>query len=244
VQPNGSLTLFPNDPHFALSSEVYALAQQSFGGSATAVLAWLTGALLTPAGGVMDSTAEATATSNIAGFALMALTAAAARSDWAVKVGGTGGDLLRGAAGKRDVLMGFAGADDLRGGGGDDLLVGGAGQDRLSGGTGRDVFVFNAVADSANAALRRDLITDFKHNIDTIDLSSIDANAALAGDQAFQFLGTGAFSRHAGEIVVRHTTTPTGEITRVLADLNGDGRAEFTLDLTGNITLTAGDFLL
>jgi Ca2+-binding RTX toxin-like protein len=246
VQANGSLSLFLGDPNFALSAEVYALAVQTMGGAAGSSLAWLTNALMQPNGGIMDSTTEANATSNIAGFALMALAASPARNDWRVLVGTTGANTLAGTNDKRDVLMGYGGADRLIGRGGDDLLVGGAGQDTQTGGLGHDVFVFNAVSESLNSPTRRDRITDFQHSIDTIDLGGIDANTSLAGDQAFRFVGAGAFTHHRGEVAVRHyTSTTTGkQVTRVLVDVNGDAVAEFAIDLSGNITLTSGDFLL
>lgn len=246
VQADGSLALFAGDPRFALSAEVLALGAQVLGGTATTSLSWLTDALMQGNGGIADSLAEATATSNIAGFALLALTAAPARSDWQVSSGGVGADTLRGHTDKRDVLLGLGGNDTLYGSAGDDVLVGGRGQDLLSGGIGRDVFVFTSAADSRLGAANRDLISGFKTGTDTIDLRSIDANSGLAGNQAFRFLGVQAYSHHAGELAVRHfaATATRTEVTRLYGDVDGDGRSDFTIDLVGHISLTAGDFIL
>jgi serralysin len=52
-----------------------------------------------------------------------------------------------------------------------------------------------------------DLITDFNFagQLDRIDLSGVDANAYAAGDQAFTFIGTSAFSGNPGEINYYHS---------------------------------------
>jgi Ca2+-binding RTX toxin-like protein len=98
-----------------------------------------------------------------------------------------GNDLLLGDSGN-DSLYGGDGDDNLNGGSEADLLVGGMGRDIQTGGTGNDVFRFLSVAESPAGAMR-DVITDFNGlgfaPGDRIDLSAIDANLALPGDQAF-----------------------------------------------------------
>lgn len=98
-----------------------------------------------------------------------------------------GNDLLVGDSGN-DSLYGGDGDDNLNGGSEADLLVGGMGRDIQTGGTGNDVFRFLSVAESPAGAMR-DVITDFNglgiFAGDRIDLSAIDANLLLAGDQAF-----------------------------------------------------------
>ncbi|MBW8726684.1 MAG: hypothetical protein JF625_16230 [Inquilinus limosus] len=139
-----------------------------------------------------------------------------------------------------DTLVGNAAANTLAGNAGDDVLRGGAGKDVLGGGAGADHFVYAAVADSAvgNAA---DVIADFSHaQADRIDLTSIDANTGMANDQAFGFIGSAAFSHHAGEL----RAVVSGSQTTVSGDVNGDGVADFSIVLTGAITLQAVDFLL
>jgi Ca2+-binding RTX toxin-like protein len=77
--------------------------------------------------------------------------------------GGAKADHLTGGA-MADTLDGWTGDDVLQGGGGDDVLIGDLGNDTLTGGSGKDSFVFNA------ASWGKDVITDFEHGIDTIDL--------------------------------------------------------------------------
>jgi serralysin len=105
--------------------------------------------------------------------------------------GGLGNDLLFGGAGA-DGLNGGLGADTMNGGTGNDTLNGGGGRDILTGGGGVfafDIFDYNAASDSLPGVLNRDVITDFQGNGifpgDRIDLSTIDANAVLFGNQAF-----------------------------------------------------------
>ena len=105
-------------------------------------------------------------------------------------LGGIGGDLLKGGVGN-DVLIG--GRDD-------DLLLGGAGHDVLTGSQGADTFIFTKLSDSRPDATR-DRISDFHSGVDKIDLSVIDAEATAAGNQAFDYIDTAAFSA-AGQVMV------------------------------------------
>jgi Ca2+-binding RTX toxin-like protein len=140
-----------------------------------------------------------------------------------------------------DILEGGAGTDNLKGGNGDDILIGGAGGDDLYGGAGADRFVFTAVSDF-NQGGRPDQIFDFSRTEgDKIDLSGIDANNQLAGVQAFSFLGTGAFTRHAGEL--RYTYSATGDYVTVSGDVDGDGVADFSFLMAHTQSLSASDFI-
>src|SRR5204863_1036711 len=92
---------------------------------------------------------------------------------------GSGTDTLSGfknltGSNLNDVLTGSSGANELMGLGGDDVLIGGGGADILTGGAGRDIFRLSAATDSSPG--NPDIITDFLHGTDTIDLSLIDAN--------------------------------------------------------------------
>ncbi|MDX2288841.1 MAG: M10 family metallopeptidase C-terminal domain-containing protein [Hyphomicrobiaceae bacterium] len=151
--------------------------------------------------------------------------------------GGTGNDSLDGGVGN-DRLFGEAGNDSLRGSFGIDVLTGGLGRDFLTGGGQRDVFDYNILTESRGAL--RDRITDFQRRIDDIDLSTLDANTRVAGNQRFKFIGDDAFSRTAGEV---HAVR-AGSLTRVEGDVNGDGRADFAIDVSGTAPLSAGDFIL
>ena len=105
-------------------------------------------------------------------------------------MGDKGQDNVVGGSGN-DSITGFDANDTLSGGSGDDLLSGDLDADVLTGGDGNDRFIFRA-GESAGAAADR--ITDFQRPGaaigDRIDLSAIDANTTVAGDQAF-LAGTG-----------------------------------------------------
>ena len=154
--------------------------------------------------------------------------------------GAAGNDTLAGGGGN-DTLSGGAGKDVLDGGAGADRLIGEQGADRLTGAQGADVFVFRALSDSTAAATGRDTITDFSMaQGDRIDLSAIDARTDLAGNQAFSFIGAAAFTGKAGELATRSVAAGT----QVLADVNGDRKADFAILLDDPVTLNANSFLL
>src|SRR5215831_16303634 len=139
-----------------------------------------------------------------------------------------------------DVILGSAGNDTLSGGGGNDTLTGGAGSDQLSGGAGADLFVYTALADSKGTNI--DTITDFQSlEGDRIDLSAIDANSKVAGDQAFAWISDSAFHRIAGEL--RQAIGADGYL-HVYGDTSGDGKADFELILHGTTQLAGSDFIL
>jgi Ca2+-binding RTX toxin-like protein len=139
-----------------------------------------------------------------------------------------------------DSLYGNAGANVLQGWNGNDLLVGRAGKDMLTGGAGVDRFQFTALADSVVGA-NADRITDFSRaQGDRIDLAGIDARFTVAGDQAFTFIGTAAFTGVAGQLHIWHDAGRT----IVSGDVNGNRTADFNIVLTGTINLVAGDFVL
>jgi len=137
---------------------------------------------------------------------------------------------------KANVLKGLKGDDVLAGGGGKDVLTGGRGMDALQGDGGADRFDFNSRAESAVGA-RRDVILDFdRGERDRIDLRDIDANTGRGGNQAFSFVGGRDFSGKAGELRFEDGV--------VAGDVNGDGRADFEIEVRGVGSLLKGDFLL
>jgi len=139
-----------------------------------------------------------------------------------------------------DTLVGSTGANTLQGWNGNDVLVGAGGTDTLSGGAGADRFVYQAATESP-VGVNSDLITDFSHaQLDLIDLSVIDANSGVVGNQAFTFIGAGLFTGVAGQL--RYSIG--GGVTTVAGDVNGDSASDFHIRLTGAIALVAGDFVL
>ena len=135
-----------------------------------------------------------------------------------------------------DGLAGNAGANVLQGWNGNDVLVGAGGTDTLSGGAGADRFVYSATTDSVFGA-NADVITDFSHaQVDRIDLSAIDANTGVAGNQAFTFIGNGPYTDVAGQLLLsprrrRHHDRRRRQRRR---------HSDFHIRLTGTIVLVGG----
>jgi len=157
--------------------------------------------------------------------------------------GEEGNDLLSGDAGG-DLLLGNEGNDTLFGGTGNDILNGGLGVDRLYGGAQFDRFVYESTTDSMPGM--RDQIMDFQRGMDKIDLMAIDANTMMAGNQAFKFMGMGALDGMAGELkfVMVDMAGTANDRTIVSGDVNGDGKADFQVELIGLMNLRATDFVL
>ena len=150
------------------------------------------------------------------------------------------GDTLTGSNAP-NMLTGLDGADSLVGGAGTDTLVGGAGDDTLTGGSSADHFVYADGPAPGGSGLGVDTITDFSHTIgDKLDLSGIDANTTAGGDQTFTFIGSAAFHNIAGEL--RFATILGG--VAVMGDTNGDGVADFTINLNAVTALVSTDFIL
>jgi Ca2+-binding RTX toxin-like protein len=137
------------------------------------------------------------------------------------------GDLLFGGA-ESDQLFGGAGNDALDGGDGDDQITGGAGVDTLTGGIGADRFIFSALTDSVTGA--RDTVIDFVGSQDIIDLSVLDANALVDGDQAFVW-ARNVFSGVAGEALLIYDAA--SNTSTLSLDTNGDKIADFELIIVG-----------
>jgi hypothetical protein len=120
-----------------------------------------------------------------------------------------------------------------------DTLIGGLGKDTMSGGAGGDFFDFNLKTESVKGA-NRDVILDFSHGQgDRIDLASIDAKSG-GGNQAFKFIGKQGFHDQKGEL---HFVKKAGFLVAE-GDINGDGRADFQIEVHGVGKLVAADFIL
>ena len=150
--------------------------------------------------------------------------------------GGSGNDLLEGGAGN-DSLFGQAGNDAINGGAGDDLINGNGGGDLLTGGAGADTFQYLSVLESLFS--NRDIVTDFVAGEDIFDFSGVDANTLLSGDDAFTFIGAGAFSG-AGQL--RFVTNGTDGW--IQAEVNGDNVADMVINVTGVTLVSVDDFIL
>jgi Ca2+-binding RTX toxin-like protein len=123
---------------------------------------------------------------------------------------------------------------------GDDRLNGALGRDALTGGAGADVFDYDRLVDSSVGA-GRDVVADFAHLSDRIDLSTIDARAGTAENDAFTFRsGEGAAFTGAGQVRWFHA----GGTTIVEASVDADRAPELQVELAGLKILSAGDFVL
>ncbi|SNT37026.1 calcium-binding protein [Tropicimonas sediminicola] len=139
--------------------------------------------------------------------------------------GGVGKDALDGGSGN-DRLFGGGGADVLDGGEGDDVLNGRRGNDLLSGGDGADIFDFRS-PDRGSV----DTIADFaRAEFDFVRLSFIDADTTTLEDDAFVFVGYVGFTNTAGEL----RAVDLGGTQRIEGDVDGDGAADFTIDIVGS----------
>ncbi|CAO4138171.1 M10 family metallopeptidase C-terminal domain-containing protein [Methylorubrum extorquens] len=139
-----------------------------------------------------------------------------------------------------ELIMGSSKFDGLRGGAGDDVLVGGGGKDILYGEAGHDTFRFEKLSDSTAKTAGRDYIGDFIQGEDKIDLHLIDANALTAANEAFTWIGSGTFTKHAGEL--RFASIAGGG--QVQADVDGDGKVDFSVNVMTKMALHFSDFLL
>jgi serralysin len=140
-----------------------------------------------------------------------------------------------------DTYTGTRFSDRIKGGAGSDKLTGGAGADDLWGGEGTDTFIFKSVGESTVKSSGRDTIFDFSvQQKDKIHLSSIDANSLKGGNQAFEFIGTRAFSGEAGELQYRKASSDT----YVSGDVNGDKIADFAIHFDDAVDFTQSYFVL
>ena len=152
-------------------------------------------------------------------------------------VNGTGNTLANNIQGNSgsNRLDGGAGVDTLNGNDGDDVIIGGLGNDLLRGGTGADSFI---VAHLFGSVLETDQVYDFSTaEGDIIDLSGIDAIAGGA-DDAFALVG--AFNKQAGQM----TLSFASGITTLKLDVNGDGKADYQMKITGDVTGDSAGWLL
>ena len=154
--------------------------------------------------------------------------------------GGAGSDLLSGlenviGSSYADNLIGNSGSNRIEGGGGNDTLQGGAGVDSLIGGTGADLFMVASPAEAGNGNGSRDWILDLSVE-DRLDLSSIDARSDLAGNQAFDWIGSAPFS---GLGQLRYTRLNNGN-GLLEGNCSGSLAADLQLELSGNPDLASG----
>ena len=161
--------------------------------------------------------------------------------------GGQGNDSVLGGAGN-DFIDAQVGNDTVRGGAGNDTVSGGFDADSVYGGAGGDRFLFQTLSGSNPGATDRLLAGDGGLAFDNpgaggterIDVSALDANVTVAGNQVFTF-GLPGSKGHLWCI-------NSGTNTRVVGNVDNDAAFEFQLDIVDGGTLAnvyqAGDFFL
>ena len=156
--------------------------------------------------------------------------------------GSSGSDLINGGAGN-DSIIGGSGNDLINGDAGDDIIIGSGGADIMLGRTGNDIYRYFDTIESGVGA--RDVITDFSHAVDKIQLSAIDANITLPGNQSFVFNGLAPIN---GGGEVNYIVSNDNII--IQAEIEGDGNLsiDMQIELLGAASvsglLTSTDFIL
>lgn len=154
-------------------------------------------------------------------------------------IGTQGSNVLQGLGGS-DQLYGYDGFDRLFGGEGKDVLWGGNGPDDLIGGTGPDVFLYTSLLETGTAAGTFDVIHDFNPaEGDKIDVSQVDANPLLPGDQMWTFTGPTTFTAP-GQI----GSGTDGVDTFVFFNIDNDPSPEATIRILGVHNVDASWFVL
>lgn len=152
-------------------------------------------------------------------------------------VGGTAGDILRGASGR----------DSLTGAAGDDLLHGGRGIDTLIGGSDRDLIVAGGGADDARGNGGADIILSGTTSLRTVDLQAVLAEWQSSREYATRVDnivdGSGSEDRANGDVFL----TTAGDTPTIGSDIHadmstgGDGLDVFFSSLTLDTTDRAVD---
>ena len=91
-------------------------------------------------------------------------------------------------------------------------------------------------------AASREHVTDFVPGLDKLDLSAIDANTAVTGNQAFGLLAENAAITAAGQL--RWFFDAANNETIIEGNVNVAVTPDFRLALSGHHSLTSGDFIL
>lgn len=131
-----------------------------------------------------------------------------------------------------DWLVGDLGNDILKGSRGKDGLYGGEGADLITGGKDRDRIYYTDASESTID--QRDTVKFGK--VDRFVFSSFDGDSTTEGQQMLSFIGKQAFSGTAGELRATRSVLE--------ADTNGDGLADFAVNLNGNALITASNLVL
>lgn len=185
-----------------------------------------------------DKTQKVTVTLNGATAATVFINGtAAANAEDSIKnienlTGGSADDKLTGD-GLDNLLQGNAGNDTLIGGSGNDTLIGGAGGDSLTGGSGTDHFRF---AYSADLASGPDILTDFTHGTDRIEIDDPTSTSVV---QVSSFASVSSFNPATNTTQLTYDQS-TGILYYDFAPGVAGGEYAFAV-LAGHPAITASD---
>lgn len=160
-------------------------------------------------------------------------TVAAATAGLKTIAGTAGNDTLQGKDGA-EYIKGGDGQDWISAGAGNDVIEGGTGRDYLTGGAGADTFVYRSFDPG-----RGDLIYDFVHGVDKVDLAELPGAPSLAN--GWTWLGTQTFT---GDPWQLRYQTGTDGLTHVQVDRDGDMKADLDIEFSGSHSFTTADFIL
>jgi Ca2+-binding RTX toxin-like protein len=121
---------------------------------------------------------------------------------------------------------------------GNNVIDGGYRKDTMTGGGGADMFVWNSVYEMGWFNFDSDIVTDFAPHLDLLALNLIDADETVAGDQAFTFIGTAAFTAP-GQI----NFATNGTDTFIQLNTNADPTVDGIIQVLGVHTVDAGWFV-
>lgn len=149
----------------------------------------------------------------------------------AVTVNLGSGPLANGSASSsqtgNDTLWGI---ENVTTGSGNDVIIAGTAANVMKGGLGDDTFRFSSVE-----AAKDDTIVGFEPG-DRIDLSGIDANYAVDGNQSFTLVSDAAFTA-AGQLAVSYETHNGQEFTVIQGNVDGNAAADFKIEIAGHQNL-------
>lgn len=174
--------------------------------------------------------------------------------------GDDGSDLIHGGNGK-DVVDGGSGNDVVYGDNGSDALRGGLGDDVLVGGNGPDTFIYKVLLDSeyhqggpgaVNAVTTGwtaatgsawtslwDVITDFEHGTDKIDLTALNPTTGPLTKLTWTDSTESDTASGSGNSNFADRVWVDSSGNFLYADTNGDGAADLKIQVHG---VGAGDF--
>jgi hypothetical protein len=109
----------------------------------------------------------------------------------------------------------------------------------MTGGLGIDTYGYNSASESLPGTGLHDVITDFVHGVDKIDLHSIDAQLGGFGDQAFRFIGSLNF-QFEGDLRVSFSNGNT----LIQGNTDTDSAPEIEIQLNGLHAISTTDFIL